>query len=153
MLQSRFYQFPPSVKSPQYSSGKKGIAFYLCRMLFNNYAASSAYRCQRLCGIGFHQTTPRLYTTTPRITFSDMLDTEGGAFFFLLFLFLFSFYFFVLSYVGQVVRDRQDQPSLKGILRLPVGAPPVFSPRRRTTPLRRRRRRLVASLSMAQAQH
>ena len=71
----------------------------------------------------------------------------------LLFFFSFLFYFFVLSYVGQVVRDRQDQPSLKGILRLPVGAPPVFFPRRRTTPLRRRRRRLVASLSMAQAQH
>jgi hypothetical protein len=96
--------------------------------------------------------TPRLYTTTPRIPFSDMLYTEGGAFIFLFFIFIFIL-FFVLSYVGQVVRVRQDQPSLKGILRLPVGAPPVFSPRRRTTPLRRRRRRLVASLSMAQAQY
>ncbi len=58
-------------------------------MLFSNHSASSAYRCQRLCGIRFHQTTPRLYTTTPRIPFSDMLYTEGGAFIFLLFFILF----------------------------------------------------------------
>lgn len=97
-------------------------------MLFNNYSFRKfdVCRCQRLCGIGFHQTTPRLHATTPHRFFGffrHVIRTEGGAFIFLLFFIFIFIFFFVLSYVGQVVRDRQDQPSLKGILRLPVGAP------------------------------